>query len=135
MSENDLPEEYFVDAGEGDALKKVRERLDHLVHLLESDHRVRDAVSKLGVDLTEFDRIVAESKSAAGSKPADSAILQVSVAKMGADPVTVTILIAVGKYVVAPAAVYALKTVWDNFILPELKRSFKEFEPTRKRKR
>ncbi|QDU42887.1 hypothetical protein Mal52_13560 [Symmachiella dynata] len=130
--------ENRVYAVEGDAAEliesQVADRVAALMEKLATDDATRQAVSKNDAKLLqEFDKIRDQLACSDDTDLSITSLISIQNDGAGLEPGTILILVTLGpplvEHVVGPVAVHVCTSVWDNFILPELVRWFKKFEP------
>jgi hypothetical protein len=130
---NSVELEYDVSGGgPSDLEAEIRQKVHQMLEDLSTNEQVRDAARARGIDVDQYD----QAREQLAGKDRQGDLIEVSSQGMGIEPGTVVILVTIippaMKYVVAPVAVHVCKSIWDNFVLPELKALYKRFDQRKK---
>ncbi|MBI1349166.1 hypothetical protein GC163_23095 [bacterium] len=124
---------YEVQAsGPIDIEKDVSQQVVRLLDRLSTDSRVRETAQKQGIDIDGFDALKRELAASSDKLIRNAPLIQVQPAGAGIEPGTVLVLVTiippVLEHFVGPVAVHIATSIWDEFILPELKSYFVKFK-------
>jgi hypothetical protein len=114
--------------------REVQERVARYLQDLATDETLRNAVrAKDPTLLAKFDEMREALERARDPKATITSVIDVQSEGAGIEPGTVLILVTLAppifEHLIAPVAVHVCKSLWDNFLLPEIKKYFKRVEP------
>jgi hypothetical protein len=129
--------EYEIEPGQGANFKAEAQKIaDGLFARLATDPGMQKLAKEHGIDLKEFERLRDQVNADPSLK--SSSLIKIEPERQGIDPASVTLFLVtiappIFKGVVAPVAVYICKSVWDNFILPDLRARFGKVEQKKRK--